>query len=174
MPGAAARPSITLPPASGSSAHTGAAPGAAPAVTTSDVVVVDVAGAVARPGLYRLPSGARVDDAVTAAGGPGPNADLEAVNLAAPVADGDRVFVPRQGEPGDPAGDTGTTAPQIVNLNSATTTQLDALPGVGPSLASAILEYRRQHGRFATIDELLQVPGVGPAKLAALRPHLRV
>jgi competence protein ComEA len=132
---------------------------------------VHVVGAVRRPGLYRVPDGARVADAVTRAGGPTPKAQLELVNLAARLADGEQVVVPRRGATGVlPAGGAGGTAPLgPVHLNSATLEQLDALPGVGPVTAQKILDYRQQHGGFGSVDELDAVPGIGPARLADLR-----
>lgn len=132
---------------------------------------VDVVGAVRRPGLYRLREGARVADAVSRAGGPTPKAQLELVNLAARIADGEQVVVPQRGAvaavaaggggPGAPAGP--------VHLNSATLEQLDGLPGVGPVTAQKIVDYRTQHGGFGSVDELDAVPGIGPARLADLR-----
>ena len=141
--------------------------------------LVHAAGAVARPGVYRIRPGGRVADVVEAAGGAAPDADLQQLNLAAKVSDGERVYVPRRGEvvpspaPSGPAGPAGTATGPI-DLNTATAEQLEALPGVGPSTAQAILDYRRQHGRFRTVDELLEVRGIGEAKLAALRPRVRV
>jgi competence protein ComEA len=135
-------------------------------------IYVDVVGAVRRPGLYRVPDGARVADAVTRAGGPTPKAQLELVNLAARVADGEQIVVPRRGAV--PVGLTGAAAEGgvpagPVHLNSATLEQLDALPGVGPVTAQKIVTYRQQHGGFDSIDELDAVPGIGPARLEDLR-----
>jgi len=154
----------------------------APASTppTTGEVIVDVAGAVARPGVVRLAGPGRVIDAIAAAGGAATDADLNQVNLAAKVNDGDRIYVPRRGESPPPpptaGGSSGTPAAQAgpVDLNSATPEQLDALPGVGPATAKAIVEYRTRHGRFRTVDDLLSVPGIGPAKLANLKPLVRV
>jgi competence protein ComEA len=153
----------------------------APAVSTTEPgpVVVYVAGAVVRPGVYPVATGARVADAVAAAGGPTPDADLEPLNLATRVADGDRVFVPRRGQP-PPAvigpvtgsGGAGSTGP--VDLNTATGTQLETLPGVGPATAQAIITWRQQHGGFRSVDDLLEVRGIGPAKLDALRDQVTV
>lgn len=141
------------------------------------VVVAHVAGAVVRPGLYRLGGAPRVADALDAAGGPAPDADLDAVNLAATVADGERVYVPRKGEVPPPL--TGGVASVArpsgpLDLNTATAEELEALPGIGPATASAILAYRQEHGRFRTVDELLEVRGIGEARLAELRSMVRV
>jgi len=145
--------------------------------TTAGEVVVDVAGAVLRPGVVRLGGPGRVIDAVAAAGGAAPDADLNMVNLAAKVADGDRIYVPKRGEspPLLPSGGASATQTSSgpVDLNGASPEQLDALPGVGPATAKAIVEYRTRHGRFRTVDDLLSVPGIGPAKLAALKPLVR-
>jgi competence protein ComEA len=132
---------------------------------------VDVVGAVRRPGLYRLPHGARVADALARAGGPTRKAQLELVNLAAPVADGEQVVVPRRGAGAaiaGPAGAAGATAGPV-HLNTATLEQLDGLPGIGPVTAQKILDYRQQHGAFSSIDELDAVPGIGPARLEQLK-----
>jgi len=137
--------------------------------------VVHVAGAVQSPGVYRLSSGARVIDAVQAAGGVAVDSNSDAINLAAALTDGERVYVPRIGEvpPVVASGGTGSggtaTSSGPVNLNSATADDLDTLPGVGPATAAAILAYRDQHGPFAAVDGLGEVRGIGPAKLDALR-----
>ena len=145
--------------------------------TSAATLVVAVAGAVVRPGLVRLPAGARVFDAVAAAGGTRPDADGDRLNLAAPVHDGDLVFVPIRGQPVPtpiaPAG-AGASGGGVVDLNTATADQLDALPGVGPATAQAILDYRKQHGRFRSVQDLLQVEGIGPAKLEKLRQRVKV
>jgi competence protein ComEA len=134
-------------------------------------VVVHVAGAVRRPGVYRLRSGARVRDAVARAGGAGRGADPGAVNLAAKVADGQQVVVPRR-TPAAPGGPAATSTAGPVSLNAATAEQLDGLDGVGPATAAKIIAWRTQHGGFASVDDLAQVPGIGPKKLEALRPQL--
>jgi competence protein ComEA len=138
-------------------------------------VVVDVAGAVRRPGVYRLPGGARVLDAVRRAR-PRPQADLAALNLAARLADGEQVVVPRRGQAAAPAAAGATPAPggttAIVHLNSATLEQLEALDGIGPALAQRIVDYRTAHGGFRALEELDQVSGFGPARMAALRGHV--
>jgi competence protein ComEA len=149
--------------AAGTPKHGRAAPG----------LVVDVEGAVRRPGLVRLPAGSRVADAVARAGGPTRRADRAGVNFAAPVSDGQQVLVPRRG-----AGAAGTavagpgagaSAGGPVSLSSATAEQLDALPGVGPVTAQKILDYRTEHGAFHSVDELDAIPGIGPARIADLR-----
>jgi competence protein ComEA len=144
---------------------------AAPTKPTG-LAYVDVVGAVRRPGLYRVPPGARVADAVARAGGPTRRADLQLVNLAARVADGEQVVVPRRGAGGVSAAASapGTAPTGPVHLNSATLEQLDSLPGVGPVTAQKIIDYRTQHGGFGSVDDLDAVPGIGPARLADLRP----
>ena len=170
------RAELQLPRAEAEAAPGGS--GASPSTTTGEVVV-DVAGAVVRPGVVRLAGAGRVIDAIAAAGGAAPDADVNQVNLAAKVADGDRVYVPRRGEAPPPApasGGAGSTTASSgpVDLNSATPEQLDALPGVGPATAKAITDYRTRHGRFRTVDDLLSVQGIGPAKLANLKALVRV
>ena len=134
-------------------------------------LVVHVVGQVFRPGLYSLPDGSRVDDAISKAGGPRPRAALEAVNLAAPVADGQQIVVPssRQAAQALAGGTGGGGASGRVHLNSATLEQLDELPGIGPVTAQKILDYRTEHGAFGSVEELDAVPGIGPATLAELR-----
>ncbi|HZQ86044.1 MAG TPA: helix-hairpin-helix domain-containing protein [Acidimicrobiales bacterium] len=178
----AAHPQVTLP-----RAHPGAAPGTtrpgagagATDQPSDERPVVAAAGAVVSPGLYKLPAGARVADVLNAAGGPTPDADVDQLNLALKVSDGDRVYVPRRGEAPPPSagvgsGAGGASADAPVNLNSATLEQLDALPGVGPATAQAILDYRKQHGRFRSVDDLLEVGGIGPSKLEKLRQRVKV
>jgi len=135
-------------------------------------LVVDVVGAVERPGLYRLPAGSRVADAVTRAGGFARKAAEDQVNLAAPVSDGEQVVVPARGAggampSGGAAGAGGPSGP--IHLNTATVEQLDALPGVGPVTAQKIVDYRTEHGAFTSVDELDGVSGIGPARLDQLR-----
>jgi competence protein ComEA len=143
------------------------------------VALVHVAGAVRSPGVYRLRDGERVQDAVRRAGGPRAGADVNAINLAAKVADGQQVVVPRRGAAvaapgGVGAGDAGGPPQAPVSLNTATAEQLDTLDGVGPATASKILEYRRQHGGFRSIDDLGEIPGIGPKRLAALRGRVQL
>jgi competence protein ComEA len=140
------------------------------------ILLVHVVGEVHKPGLYRLPEGSRVADALERAGGARRKAALAFVNLAAPVADGQQVVVPRRGDslpvagsvPG--SGATPGLPAQKVRLNSATLEELDTLPGVGPITAQKILDYRTEHGAFQTVDELDAVPGIGPTRLAELKP----
>jgi competence protein ComEA len=153
----------------------GAAPVAASSTAVATSIVVYVAGAVAVPGVYLLDNPARVTDAVTAAGGATIGADLDVVNLAAAVHDGERVYVPKVGGTVPPVvgadvvvvDNTAATGP--VNINSATAEQLDVLPGVGPTTAASIISHRQQHGPFQTVEQLADVRGIGPAKLDALR-----
>jgi competence protein ComEA len=142
------------------------------------VALVHVAGAVRSPGVYRLRDGQRIQDAVRRAGGPRAGADLNAINLAAKVADGQQVVVPRRGAAvaaaaGAAAPDGGPAAPPV-SLNSATAEQLDTLDGVGPATAAKILDWRRQHGGFRSIDDLGEIPGIGPKRLAALRTKVQL
>jgi competence protein ComEA len=134
-------------------------------------VVVHVVGQVYKPGLYSLPDGSRVDDAIKRAGGPRPRAALALVNLAAPVADGQQVVVPSNREAAQAlaGGPVAGGAGGRVHLNSATLDQLDELPGIGPVTAQKILDYRSEHGAFGSVDELDAVPGIGPATLDELR-----
>jgi competence protein ComEA len=133
-------------------------------------VVVHVAGAVRRPGVYRLPLGARVADAVERAGGPEPGAEQEGINLAARLADGQQVVVPERAPAGSIAG---TAEDGPISLGSATVEELDTIEGIGPVTAEAIVAYRDEHGGLGSIDELDEVSGIGPATLEALRARLQ-
>jgi len=139
-------------------------------------LVVHVAGAVRRPGVYRLRAGARVADAVERAGGARRRADLGAVNLAAELQDGRQVLVPLRTKGGVAAATAGgATAPGVpLDLNTATVEQLDELDGIGPATAQQIVAYREEHGGFGSVEELDQVPGIGETRLAALRDKVRV
>lgn len=145
--------------------------GPRPATSPEPAAFVHVLGAVRSPGLYRLALGARVVDAVAAAGGLAEDADLDAVNLARPVADGEQLRVPRIGEGPVPAapGPTGGGTPARVDLNTATVEQLDALPRIGPAIAARIVEWRAQNGPFVGADDLLQISGIGEATVDGLR-----
>lgn len=187
-------PRLTLPRAQPGSAPVEGGPSSGPGPVASSVptvapitVTVHVAGQVIGPGIYAVPAGARVADAIVAAAGMSAEADVEQLNLAARVSDGERVYVPKKGEAPPPvpaagpapatgpaAGAKGTAPGPPLDLNAATATQLDALPGVGPATSTAILAYRTSHGRFRSVTELLDVPGIGPTKLEALRPLVRV
>jgi competence protein ComEA len=165
-----------------------------PVAADTGQVVVHVVGRVRHPGVVSLPAGARVQQAINAAGGARRDADLARVNLARPVMDGEQVVVPRPGEPmagpvgavqaGSPgagssgastgSGRSGTAPGQPVDINTATLAELDTLPGVGPVLAQRILDWRAQNGRFTSVEELGEVSGIGDAVLARLRPLVRL
>jgi competence protein ComEA len=132
-------------------------------------LVVHVVGAVRRAGLFRLPDGARVADAVARAGGPTRHADLAAVNLAAPLVDGQQVVVPRRAPPGTAGAEGAPASGSKVSLAVATVEQLDELPGIGPVTAQKIVDWRTAHGPFASVEDLDDVPGIGPAKVEQLR-----
>jgi competence protein ComEA len=165
-----------------------AAPSDTPARTSSASVAVSapraaaalvhVVGAVRRAGVYRVAAGKRIEDAIRLAGGATAHADLQAINLAAKVADGQQIVVPRRGRAGVAAtaspATPGAPASAPVNLNTATAEQLDTLDGVGPTTAQKILAFRQQHGGFSSINDLTQIPGIGPKKLAALKPQVTV
>ena len=147
---------------------------AAPVTTTPGPLIVHVAGAVAAPGVYPLAPGSRVIAALDAAGGGTTDADLDGLNLAAPLADGQRVYVPVAGEVDPatvadgappPAGALSGGASGPIDLNTATAAELETLPGVGPATAAAIVDDRTRNGPFATVDDLDRVSGIGPAKL---------
>jgi len=133
-------------------------------------VVVDVTGAVRRPGVYRLPAGSRVIDAVQRAGGAGPRGLLEAVNLAAHLADGQQIVIPERGLAAA-AGAGATSGP--VSLGTATAGQLATIDGIGPVTARDIIEFRDQHGGLASVEQLDQVSGIGPATMQSLRDGLQ-
>jgi competence protein ComEA len=172
-------------------ATTGAAGSPTAAATAgpagAGVLLVHVVGQVRRPGVVRLPPGSRVLDAVDAAGGATPSADLNHLNLARVLVDGEQIVVPKPGEtvPAAPGaqgagagsageGSTGGAAGAVVNLNTADAAALDSLPGVGPVLSQRILDWRTQHGRFATVDELGEVSGIGDKLMAQIRPKVTV
>lgn len=152
--------------------------GATPLGVTDAPVIVHVAGAVARPGVYTMPGGSRVGDAVTEAGGPLRKAVLDGLNLARPLTDGEQVVVPDRAAaavaPAAPAPSPGSTlggaAPALVNLNTATIADLETLPGIGPVTAQAILDYRASVGGFKSVGELRDVSGIGEKTFQALAP----
>ena len=156
--------------------------------------MVDVDGAVAHPGLYKLPPGSRVQAALAAAGGLSPQADAHRINRAAKLHDGQKLYVLSQGESAPPlaasngqgcegqsctsadGADAGSDAEGqgLVNINTANATQLSQLPGVGPAIAQKIIDYRTANGPFTSVDDLTKVPGIGAAKLAQIKSHARV
>ena len=159
--------------------------------TTSGSVVVHVTGAVSRPGVVTLPPGSRVTDAINAVGGASAEADTQQLNLARVLTDGEQIRVPRIGDvlpdpapqPGGDAASGARTAPGksggggasgMVNINTASASELEKLPGIGPALAQRIVEYRDSHGPFASVDALTDVPGIGKAKLEGLREQATV
>ena len=161
---------------------------------SSGQIVVDVDGAVAHPGLYKLPPGSRVQAALAAAGGLSPQADVHRINRAAKLHDGQKLYVLSQGESTPPlaassgqgcegqactsaeGGVAGSDAEGqgLVNINTANATQLTQLPGVGPAIAQKIIDYRTANGPFTSVDDLTKVPGIGAAKLAQIKSHARV
>lgn len=183
-----ASPGVDLDPAARGSPSTAAAAGspssAGPGTASAGaggIVVVDVVGQVGRPGLVSLPAGSRVADAITAAGGATPEADVSLLNQARLVIDGEQIRVPRPGEviaaaPGaaapGAAGGAGGGVGAVVSLNSADLATLDGLPGVGPVLAQRILDWRSEHGRFTSVDELGEVSGIGDKLMSQLRPRV--
>ncbi len=179
-PASPARVDLPMAARAASTTAPGAARGAAaaPPATTTAELVVQAAGAVVRPGVYRLAGGSRVIDLIAAAGGLQIDADTDAVPLAAKLSDGARVVVPLRGTSGSGGstgiGATGTTVAEPLDLNTASAGQLATLPGVGPATAAAIVDHRERHGPFSSVDALLEVRGIGPAKLDAVRDLVRV
>jgi len=191
------QPAAAVPGGGGAAAS--AAPGSSGSAGTAAVrvsrppaqaSVVHVAGAVRRPGVYRLPAGARVQEAVRRAGGARQGANVNGINLAAKVVDGQQVVVPSRtpsgsdgpaaaaGAPAEGSGPAGAAAAGVapgppISLNNATAEQLDTLDGVGPATAQKIIAWRTQHGGFRSVADLGQVPGIGPKKLAALRDRVQ-
>lgn len=169
-------------------------PSSRPSVAPDEPVVVSVVGLVHAPGLVTLAPGARIADALTAAGGTTNGADSIGLNMARQVADGEQIVVgvvPPKGQPtvlgssvtscsagpGAPGSRSGPAKPapaEVINLNTATVQQLDALPGVGPATAAAVVAWRDANGKFTSVDQLAEVDGIGPARLKKLRPLVRV
>lgn len=161
---------------------------------SSGQIVVDVDGAVAHPGLYKLPPDSRVQAALAAAGGLSPQADVHRINRAAKLHDGQKLYVLSQGESGPPQAASGGQSCEgqactsadggvagsdaegqgLVNINTANAAQLTQLPGVGPAIAQKIIDYRTANGSFTSVDDLTKVPGIGAAKLAQIKSHARV
>lgn len=168
-------PVAAAPTPAGEGADTPAAdpPTQAPASATG-VVVVDVEGKIARPGITTLPAGSRVADAVAAAGGAAPGTDTASVNLARVLVDGEQILVgvePPQGVAASSVGSS-SSASALVSLNSADAAALDTLPGVGPVTAQAILKWREENGPFGSVDDLLEISGIGEATLAKIAPFV--
>ncbi len=154
----------------------GAAQPLATPTQTPALLIVDVAGAVRKPGVYEFAEGERVVDAIERAGGPMPKSDLSLLNLAAMLVDGTQIMVPKSGPP--VAGVPGAVAPGssggLININSASATELETLSGIGEVLAATIVEFRTQNGPFASVDDLLDVSGIGPATLEEIRDQVTV
>lgn len=161
-------------------AITATAPGGVTAAASSSPtptpILVDVAGAVREPGVYGFVLGDRVIDAIERAGGARRAADLSALNLAAPLADGTQILVPQAGATasGAAAAATGTTAGGLINVNTADATTLEELSGIGEVLAAAIVSYRDEHGPFTSVEQLMDVSGIGPATLEEIRDQVTV
>ncbi len=148
-----------------------------PATTSAPAtIVVQVAGAVTRPSVYALPRGARVQQAIDAAGGPLASADTQRVNLAAPLEDGQKVDIPflAAAAPAPSAGAGAQSPTTPLNLNTATAEELDRLPGIGPVLAKKIVDYRQKSGPFQSVDDLHAVPGIGPKRIEQIRSSVTV
>ena len=145
-------------------------PASASAGDRTDTVVVYVSGAVASPGVLTLPASSRVIDAITAAGGATPEADLESINLARILVDGEQIRVAVVGESPPAASEAGAAAGACVRLATATEAELQTLPGIGPALAQRIISYRATHPRLSTVEELDDVPGIGPSLIEKIRP----
>jgi competence protein ComEA len=170
----------SAPPAPSASGIALASAAASPSSSTTAVLIVDVTGAVRRPGVFEFQAGDRVIDAVERAGGALERADLTLLNLAAPLTDGQQILVPKKGDtvsviPPVGTGTTGTgTTGATVNINTADEATLETLNGVGPVLAASIIQYRTEHGPFASVDQLDEVSGIGPATLEDLRSQVTV
>ncbi|AQU71182.1 DNA-binding protein [Streptomyces niveus] len=171
--------------ATGSTREPGPSPGAPPSAAAESPakrVVIDVSGKVRSPGVHRLPAGSRVTDALRAAGGVKPGADLTGLNRARVLVDGEQVVVGGPAPPGQVAPGGGTPGQGVggagpagapVSLSTATVEQLDTLPGVGPVLAQHIIDYRTEHGGYRSVDELREVNGIGERRFADIEPRVR-
>ena len=188
VPSAFATTNVTGPaaPAPSESVAAGGGGSGGGSNTGAATIVVHVVGQVARPGVVTVVSGARVVDAITLAGGPLPGADVQQVNLARTLVDGEQVSVPKPGETIPAAGAAGAAgsvgaggsragvAGALIDLNGADVASLDALPGVGPVLAQRIVDWRTEHKRFTTVDELGEVSGIGDKLLSQIRSKVKV
>jgi len=143
------------------------------AIGGGEDVVVHVAGAVGDPGVYRLPTGSRVTDAVERAGGPTAKAQLDSVNLAAEVGDGQQVVIPGSAPAGTAAAATGEASSGPISLGSATLEELDTVEGIGPVTAQNIIDFRSENGGVSSVEDLDQISGIGPATMEALRSSLQ-
>ncbi|MEA2522044.1 MAG: competence protein ComEA [Actinomycetota bacterium] len=175
-----AAPSMSAAPAGPGTAApsaVSASPGVGSPSPSGPPLIVDVTGYVHKPGVFEFPPGSRVIDAVERAGGATSNADLSALNLAALLVDGSQIVVPKDGgsiDGGSAGASPGATGGSIININSASESELETLTGVGPVLSAAIVQYRTDHGPFTSVDQLEDVSGIGPATLEALRPQVTV
>jgi competence protein ComEA len=181
--GAAFAYARSLPSSTARPLATPVAPASPTATASAAGIVVNIAGAVRSPGVYTLPSGSRVIDGIRAAGGAAPGADVGSINLARPLTDGERVYIPRKGEAPPPEAGTGGAggsggasgaAGGKVNINTASESELEALPGIGQVLAQRIVDYRTQHGPFRAVRDLLKVEGIGEKKFDSLRDYVTV
>jgi competence protein ComEA len=172
------RPVEIAAPSGASSPVVSGSPAVAASLTPSPAtIIVDVAGWVRKPGVYEFTAGDRVIDAVNRAGGARQGADLTSLNLAALLADGTQIVVPKQGSTVPVgSGSTGATggSTALINVNTATEPELETLPGVGPVTAAAIIDYRTKNGLFAAVDDLIDVSGIGPSTLEQIRPFVTV
>jgi competence protein ComEA len=175
VPGPSGSTSGSEPGSASPGATTGPGMQSSPGASLGDVVVVQVVGQIRRPGLVTLPLGSRVADAIAAAGGLARGGSSGGLNLARVLADGEQVVVSPDAvaAPG-PASTAGGAASAVVDLNSATASDLDTLPGVGPVMAGRILDWRTAHGRFTSVDQLREVSGIGARTFERLKPHVRV
>jgi competence protein ComEA len=166
-------PPKIAPPAQSSSVATSGPSASAASAEPSEGILVHVAGAVRKPGLYEFPTGARVADAIASAGGPKPGADLDALNLAELLTDGSKLLIARRGAEAAPITTvSGSPSPGLVNINTADQVALETIPGIGPVTAAAILDQRARLGSFESFEQLLEVDGIGPATLESIRSYI--